>query len=128
VSVFGGLDLCSCKRGFFTLRDCANSATATCRTSPRRICSQHLAEPESGVECAARQAEDRALDEPLDHAGNPIDSAVRYRTRWYRAGGYSPVFWGTSDVYWTTNDYRYYDEGGSSDDYDDDDGGGFGDS
>jgi hypothetical protein len=36
------------------------------------------------------------------------------------------VFWGTSDAYWTDNDYRWYDEGGSYDS--DDDGGGFSDS
>ena len=124
MSAFGGLDLCSCKRGFFTLRDCANSAVATCQSCSRRICQQHLSGPEYCVECAARHAEDRALDEPLDHAGNPTGSAVRYRTRWYRAGGYSPVFWGTSDTYWTTNDYRWYDSGDDRDD----DGGGFEDS
>jgi len=126
MTAFGGLDLCSCKRGFFTLRDCANPAAATCRTCSRRICQQHLSEPDYCVECAARHAEDRALDEPLDHAADPTTSAVRYRTRWYRAGGYSPVFWGTSDTYWTTNDYRWYDDG--SDYNDDDGGGGFGDS
>jgi hypothetical protein len=119
---FGGLDLCSCKRGFFTLRDCANGATATCRTCSRRICPQHLAEPDLCVECAARNAEDRALDP----AGNPTYAANRYRNRWYDNSGYQPVFWGTSDTYWTDNDYRFYDQGGG--DFDDDDGGGFGDS
>jgi len=125
---FGGLDMCSCKRGFFTLRDCTNMATGTCTSCSRRICAQHLAQTGLCVECAARQDEDRALDEPLDPAGNPIGTANRYRTRWYRTSGYSPVFWGTSDSYWTTNDYRYYDEGSSGDYDNDDDGGGFGDS
>ena len=38
MTAFGGLDLCSCKRGFFTLRDCANAAVATCTSCSRRIC------------------------------------------------------------------------------------------
>jgi hypothetical protein len=50
VTAFGGLDLCSCKRGFFTLRDCANPAVATCKACSRRICQQHLSEPEYCVE------------------------------------------------------------------------------
>ena len=29
-AAFGGLDLCSCKRGFFTLRNCANGAVTSC--------------------------------------------------------------------------------------------------
>jgi hypothetical protein len=120
---FGGLDLCSCKRGFFTLRDCANGATATCRSCSRRICPQHLSQPDLCVECAARADEDRALDP----AGDPIFTANRYRARWYDSSGYQPVFWGTSDTYWTDDDYRFYDEGSSGDD-DNDDGGGFGDS
>ena len=33
---------------------------------------------------------------------DPTASAVRYRPRWYRSSGYSPVCWGTSDPYWTT--------------------------
>jgi len=119
---FGGLDLCSCKRGFFTLRDCANGATATCRSCSRRICPQHLAEPDLCVECAARAAENRAVDPARD----PVFSANRYRARWYDASGYQPVFWGTSDTYWTDDDYRWYDQGGG--DFDDDDGGGFSDS
>ena len=62
----------------------------------------------------------------LDPARNPTYAASHYRNRWYDNSGYQPVFWGTSDTYWTTNDYRWYDEGS---DYDnDDDGGGFGDS
>jgi hypothetical protein len=121
---FGGLDLCSCKRGFFTLRNCANSATATCRSCTRRICPQHLAEPDLCVECAARAAEDRTVD----YVGDPTFAANRYRSRWYDSSGYQPVFWGTPDTFWTDDDYRWYDEGIGGGDFDDDDGGGFSDS
>ena len=62
----------------------------------------------------------------LDHDVDPTASAVRYRTRWYRSGGYSPVFWGTSRPVLDDTDYRWYDDGPRNDD--DDDGGGFGDS
>ena len=50
------------------------------------------------------------------------DSAVRWRTRYYRDSGYSPMLWGTYDPYWDSWGYRWYD------DDDDDDDGGFGDS
>jgi len=126
VSVFGGLDLCSCKRGFFTLRNCANPATATCGECMRRICAEHQAQPALCVECQARSAEARSFDE-LDPARDPIRSSATYRNRWYDNSGYQPVFWGTSDSYWTSDDYRYYDDGSGNDDSDDD-GGGFGDS
>ena len=87
MSAFGGLDLCACKRGFFTLRDCANPATGdAARCCSRRICDA-APRRRAGVcvECAAKRDEDRALDEPLDHAGDPTLGAVRYRTRWYRS-------------------------------------------
>ena len=118
MTAFGGLDLCACKRGFFTLRDCASSATATCSECSRRICPEHLTAAGICVECAAKRDEDVALDEDV------TGYAVRSRHRWYRSGGYDPVYWGTSDPYWNDTDYRWYDEPNS----DDDDGGGFGDS
>jgi hypothetical protein len=110
------IDRCACKRGFFTLRDCANAATTSCSQCTRRICEEHLAQSGACVECAARQDEEAAM--------GPTGSAVRSRTRWYRTGGYSPIFWATPDPYWQSTDYRWY--GDDSDD--DDDGGGFGDS
>ncbi len=116
--VFGGLDLCSCKRGFFTLRDCAGSAVATCSVCSRRICSEHITAAGVCVECAAKRSEDAALDE--DSTGY----AVRSRERWYGSSGYSPVWWGTYDPYWSDTDYRWYDDPSGQDD----DGGGFGDS
>ena len=111
------LDLCACKRGFFTLRDCANTAAATCTACSRRICAEHMTPAGLCVECAAKRQEDEALGD--DATGY----AVRSRHRWYRTGDYSPVYWGTSDPYWHDTDYRWYDDPG-----DDDDGGGFSDS
>jgi hypothetical protein len=70
------------------------------------------------VECAAKRDEDEALAE------GPTGYAVHSRHRWYDSGGYSPVYWGTSDPYWQDSDYRWYDDPGDQDD----DGGGFGDS
>jgi hypothetical protein len=118
VAAFGGLDLCACKRGFFTLRNCANGAVSSCTQCTRRICEEHMAPEHLCVECAAKRDEDVALDE--DATGY----AVRARHRWYRSGGYDPVYWGTSDPYWHDSDYRWYDDPGDQDD----DGGGFGDS
>lgn len=117
-AVFGGLDLCSCKRGFFTLRDCANGAVATCSACSRRICAEHMTQAGICVECAAKRQEDAALED--DTTGY----AIRSRHRWYDSGNYSPVWWGTSDPYWNDTDYRWYDDPGDQDD----DGGGFGDS
>jgi hypothetical protein len=118
MTAFGGLDLCACKRGFFTLRDCANPASASCSVCSRRICDQHLTEGTTCVECAAKRQEDSALGD------DPTLEAVRYRTSWYRSSGYSPVWWGTSDTYYSGTDYRWFDDGGDRDD----DGGGFEDS
>ena len=85
------LDLCACKRGFFTLRDCANAATASCTVCTRRICPDHMTAAGVCVECAAKRDEDAALtDEATSYA-------VLARHRWYRSGGYSPVYWGTTD-------------------------------
>jgi hypothetical protein len=117
---FGGLDLCACKRGFFTLRDCASPASTSCSACSRRICDQHLTQGSMCVECAAKGEEDSALGPDAD----PTLAAVRYRTSWYRSSGYSPVWWGSSDPYWNDTDYRWYDDAGDRDD----DGGGFEDS
>jgi hypothetical protein len=144
-----GLDHCACKRGFFTLRDCDNAATTTCSLCSRRVCDEHLApriDTKVCVECAARQEEagtagpyaaagaagtqpggptasgQPGLGPPLEQL-DPTDSAVRWRTRYYRDRGYSPVWWGTYDPYWDNWGYRWYD-----DNDDDDDRGGFGDS
>jgi hypothetical protein len=117
-AAFGGLDLCACKRGFFTLRDCANSATGTCSLCSRRICPEHITAAGVCVECAAKRSEDESLGE------DPTGYAVRSRQRWYGSSGYSPVWWGTGDTYWNDTDYRWYDSGDDGDD----DGGGFGDS
>ena len=61
------------------------------------------------------------LGPPLERL-DPTDRAVRWRTRYYRDSGYSPMLWGTYDPYWDSWGYRWYD------DDDDDDDGGFGDS
>ena len=115
------IDRCACKRGFFTLRDCANGAVTSCSACSRRVCQDHLAQTGLCVECAAKRQEESALEE-----GATL-TAVRYRTRWYDSRGYSPVWWATYDPYWSGADYRWYDEGSGSYE-DDDDGGGFGDS
>jgi hypothetical protein len=141
----GGLDSCACKRGFFTLRDCANPATTTCGICSRRVCDEHLAprvDAKVCVECAARQAEEGAAGgaaasatPPANFPGaaaaqgtgpplerlDPTSAAVRWRTRYYRSYDYSPMWWGTYDPYWNDYGYRSYGD-------DDDDGGGFGDS
>jgi hypothetical protein len=121
VSAFGGLDLCACKRGFFTLRDCANPASGSCSVCTRRVCAQHLTQGSACVECVAKRDEEEALGPDVD----PTLGAVRYRTSWYRSSGYSPMWWGTSDSYYSDTDYRWYDDSG---DDRDDDGGGFEDS
>ena len=83
-------------------------------------------EPADATTEAGTSWRELAVTRSLDPARNPTYAASHYRNRWYDNSGYQPVFWGTSDTYWTTNDYRWYDEGS---DYDnDDDGGGFGDS
>lgn len=116
---FGGLDLCSCKRGFFTLRDCNYPAVANCTVCSRRICQEHLGEGGACVECLGKRAEQGALN-PAD----PTQSAVGYRTSWYERRRYAPMWWGSDDPYYYDMGYRWYD-----DDFgDDDDGGGFGDS
>jgi hypothetical protein len=117
---FGGLDLCSCKRGFFTLRDCANSAAATCSVCSRRICQQHMTQDGTCVECAAKRQENAAF---ID---DPTGSAVRYRQRWYQSSGYDPIWWASSDPYWNDQGYRWYDDPAYDDANDND--GGFGDS
>jgi hypothetical protein len=126
VTAFGGLDLCACKRGFFTLRDCASSATATCSECSRRICPEHLTSAGICVECAAKRDEERDTEpDRIDLA--PTRSAARYRRNWYGSSGYEPVYWATYDPYWGDTGYRWYDDPNASDDADDD-GGGFDDS
>jgi hypothetical protein len=111
------LDLCSCKRGFFTLRDCANPAVATCGVCSRRICAEHLTDGDVCAECRAKRDEQSAMD--------PALGAVGYRTRWYERRSYQPMWWGTNDPYYYDMGYRWYDDPSYNDD---DDGGGFGDS
>ena len=139
------LDPCACKRGFFTLRDCENAATATCDVCRRRVCDDHRAPRVQAVvcvECAAKQAEDEAVPPlPGSSAASPSASSrrdadgpelvgaddaalstVRYRRRYYDRHGYEPMWWGSHDSYWAGDGFRWYDDGT------DDDGGGFGDS
>ena len=63
------LDMCACKRGFFTLRDCGNPATTSCQLCTRRVCDQHLAprvDTRVCVECSAKQEEGQT---PAAHPG-----------------------------------------------------------
>ncbi len=144
-----GIDLCACKRGFFTLRDCSNEATNTCSLCSRRVCDEHLAprvDAKVCVECAAKQEEGQApgqqppagqpqapgQQQPGDRPGfgpplermNPTGTAAFWRSRYYRRQNYDPMLWGTYDPFWNDYGYRWYDD----DRDDDDDGGGFGDS
>ncbi len=137
-----GLDMCACKRGFFTLRDCGNEATHTCSLCSRRVCDEHLAprvDTTVCVECAAKQEEGQdprqavpgAPQAPAQPPGmgpplqrlTPTGTAAFWRARYYRRRNYEPMWWGTYDPFWDDYGYRWYD-----DDRDDDDGGGFGDS
>jgi hypothetical protein len=143
-----GFDRCACKRGFFTLRDCDSDATTSCSLCTRRVCDEHLAprvDTKVCVECAAKQeegqvpgaqvpgpqvpgaqvpgAQPQGLGAPLEQL-DPTNSAVRWRTRYYRDRSYMPMYWATYDPYWNDYGYRWY----GDDDDDDDDGGGFGDS
>ena len=144
------LDLCSCKRGFFTLRDCGNPATTSCELCTRRMCDEHMAARIGArvcVECAAKQEEGQdpaATAQAAGIGGQPVqpvspgqpqpgvqpgfdDEAemreypYRYRRQYYSGFGYYPWWWGTSDPYYNDYGYRYFDD-------DDDDGGGFADS
>ena len=121
MTAFGGLDLCACKRGFFTLRDCANSATATCsdvlaahlpRAPHRRRASASSAPPSATRTWRSTTDVDRLAPSAPAPAGTARAATPR-------------CCWGTSDPYWNDTDYRWYDDPG---DDDDDDGGGFGDS
>ena len=67
-----GLDMCSCKRGFFTLRDCGNPATTSCELCTRRVCDEHLAprvDTRVCVECAAKQDEGQTPQAQAQQAG-----------------------------------------------------------
>jgi hypothetical protein len=138
------LDVCACKRGFFTLRDCGNPATTSCQLCTRRVCDEHLAprvDTRVCVECAAKQEEGQQpgtaqqaqqLGREAAVTGRPAvededailsrDYPYRYRRSYYSNWGYYPWWWGTYDPYYNDYGYRYFD------DDDDDDGGGFGDS
>jgi hypothetical protein len=149
------LDMCACKRGFFTLRDCGNPATTSCEVCTRRVCDEHLA-PRVGarvcVECAAKQDEGQdpaAAQQQAGAAGAAGAAASQQQARAalgqpdvededailardypyrYRRRYYSD--WGYYPWWWGTYDPYYNDYGYRyfDDDDRDDDGGGFGDS
>ena len=124
---FGGIDRCACKRGFYTLRDCGRQATATCSMCSRRICDEHLAPRVDATvcaECAARQEEGHIVggSAPPETSG-PFGSygaagmgwrqaasyrGTRHRFGYYQRSGYRPMFWGTYDPYWSSDDYQSY--------------------
>jgi hypothetical protein len=122
---------CACKRGFFTLRDCANAATRTCGVCGRGVCTEHVAPRVDAVvcvECAARQEEEAAVSGAApavqDELTDPAQQSTarhRLRHRWYSTG-YDPPFWGTwYGDYYNDYDMRHFDD---DDAYE----GGFGDS
>jgi hypothetical protein len=134
---FGGIDLCACKRGFYTLRDCGRPATSACSLCSRRVCDEHLApriDTQVCTECAARQEEEGAVQQTaVRQTGDPFGSyepagsgfareasfrATRFRFGYYQSYRYRPMYWGTYDPYWDSYGYRWY-----GDDDDEDDGG-----
>jgi hypothetical protein len=150
------LDLCACKRGFFTLRDCGKPATTSCQLCSRRVCDEHLAprvDTRVCVECAAKQEEGQAPQaaaqagaqgtaaqqaaasqrQAQSALGQPAvddEDAILARDYPYR---YRRRYYSTWDYYpwwWGTYDPYYNDWGYRyfDDDDGDDDGGGFGDS
>lgn len=109
------MNRCACKRGFYTLRDCENAASASCNRCMRGVCAEHLS-PSGGmcVECAARE------QQAFDMESFPTGAVVGRRARWYQSRGYEPMWWGTRDPYYDDWNYRWYDDPDGDDDGDGD--------
>ena len=86
MSVGGGLDLCACKRGFFTLRDCANPATDELHDLHAAHLPRAPRARRRPVRRVRRQARrgTRDVDSPTRVDAPDGAGAVRYRRRsWY---------------------------------------------
>src|SRR3954454_8764666 len=99
------LDVCACKRGFFTLRDCGNPATTSCQLCTRRVCDENLALRVDTRECveSAVKREEGQQPAPAQQPVQPSPAArpavededaitgrdypYRYRRRYYSDWG-----------------------------------------
>ncbi|HVT05714.1 MAG TPA: hypothetical protein VHL58_20350 [Thermoanaerobaculia bacterium] len=126
---------CTCKKGFFILRDCGRPSVKNCRTCQREVCEEHLSKA-SGVpeclDCAARKADDGSLDPSKKQSSAEFDRGwtYGYRHREY-SRGYHPIYWGSyRDPYYNDYDFRSFDRTGRNSLVadDDDSAAGFGDS
>jgi hypothetical protein len=142
------MQTCRARRGFFSLRDCGETALKLCALCARPMCSPHLS-PRSGftrcLDCEGRAAEKDVLATPgkkKDAASRKsIDEPLtdpawthRYRDRYYSRTGYAPLYaGGYYDSYYDRYDTRSFDSsmassGPSSTLADNDSGTGLGDS
>ena len=111
---------CQCRRGFFTLRDCEQPATATCSKCGRAVCSHHFDRSPPGgglcVECAGIEEQEGRLPPLQVRSGGSFGGRAFYRRRdeFYRSHAHRPVYWGTSvDPYYDRYDicvFHYHDQ------------------
>jgi hypothetical protein len=74
---------CQIRKGFFTLRPCADRAAAACPECKRPVCRRHLRADDRCVECAANsEYDDQGWDE---------SSLYGYRQRYWEDESYKPV-------------------------------------
>ena len=110
------MERCRAKRGFFSLRDCGETASLQCATCGRWMCSQHMS-PVSGytrcLDCEGRQAEQQVLKPAKPQPERPLDDpgwSYRYRNRYYGTSGYTPIYVGHYyDSYYDSYDTRSFD-------------------
>jgi hypothetical protein len=103
---------CQCRIGFFTLRDCAHAATATCGKCGRGVCGQHLDHNVHGaticLECAAIEEQAGRLPPAPPKTGGSFGGRAFFRRRddFYRVQGHRPVYWGyAQDPFYDRYDY-----------------------
>ncbi len=114
---------CRARRGFFSLRDCGETAVKQCALCSRPMCSPHLS-PRSGftrcLDCDGRAVEKDVLAAPgkkKDAAPPRPDEPLTdpawshgYRDRYYSRTGYAPLYAGTYyDSYYDSYDTRSFD-------------------
>ena len=79
---------CQLQRGFFTLRNCGQTATQICTSCARSVCSAHLspqAEFLRCVECVARDEQDDTSSRSDNTTSYDNDWTYSYRDRYHRA-------------------------------------------
>jgi hypothetical protein len=110
--------ICQCKSGFFSLRDCGETALGQCSVCQRGMCRQHAAVETQFTQCRDCFARNAQADDRMKRGAYDDDWAYNYRHRYY-SSGYAPVYTGT-------HYHRYYDHYDTrslhsrSRDYDDD--------